>query len=229
MSDLADAEALAALLARVHALRNETSLRLDPLRLRYAQALANRLAEAPPAVQRVLQPKLEHALEAMGAGTEQAARAVAVDAREGAVRLSNGHRRRTRQSPPEPAAGKSLLGQLNQHIHNASQQTGNGCPLPVAPVRQDLKSAVRFRETWARISAEAEVEKAAHRAPENAGPLNAHYLVLRTLALMRELSPDYLRRFMSHTESLLWLDQALGRLKPPAGKGKAQKQSKAKP
>jgi hypothetical protein len=45
-------------------------------------------------------------------------------------------------------------------------------------------------------------------------------LVLRTLGLMRELSPDYLRRFMTHVETLLWLDQAGIKAKLPVGKAK---------
>jgi len=70
--------------------------------------------------------------------------------------------------------------------------------------------------------------KATHRAPENAGPLNSHMLVLRTLGLMRELSPHYLRRFLSHTETLLWLEQAQGQLKQAvAGKGGVAKTVKA--
>ncbi|HSW05521.1 DUF2894 domain-containing protein, partial [Aquabacterium sp.] len=38
----------------------------------------------------------------------------------------------------------------------------------------------------------------------------SHALVLRSLTLMRELSPDYLSRFMSHIDALLWLEQANG-------------------
>ncbi|MCY1562598.1 hypothetical protein D9M68_1000260 [compost metagenome] len=53
-------------------------------------------------------------------------------------------------------------------------------------------------------------------------------LVLRTLGLMRELSPHHLRRFFLHTETLLWLEQALGQLKAPAGKGKAVKVGRRK-
>ena len=44
----------------------------------------------------------------------------------------------------------------------------------------------------------------------NAGPLNSHHLVHRALLLMRELSPEYLNRFMSYVDSLLWIDQANG-------------------
>lgn len=61
---------------------------------------------------------------------------------------------------------------------------------------------------WPRISAEDQVDQTVRRGPENAGPLNSHMLVLRSLALMRQLSPDYLRRFLSHLDALLWLDQA---------------------
>lgn len=109
----------------------------------------------------------------------------------------------------------SPLAQLNQTL--ATAQAG-----------PDLKSAQRFRETWSRICAEEEVTQAVERGPENAGPLNSHMLVLRTLGLMRDLSPDYLRRFMSHADTLLWLDQAHGRLKEPAGKTKPVKTGRVK-
>jgi hypothetical protein len=68
------------------------------------------------------------------------------------------------------------------------------------------------------------VVQATHRAPENAGPLNSHMLVLRTLGLMRELSPHYLRRFLSHTETLLWLEQAQGQLKSAQSPAKSGRQ-----
>jgi hypothetical protein len=52
--------------------------------------------------------------------------------------------------------------------------------------------------------------------------------VLRTLGLMSELSPHYLRRFLAHTETLLWLEQAQAQLKPAAaGKGGAAKTEKS--
>jgi hypothetical protein len=69
-----------------------------------------------------------------------------------------------------------------------------------------MKSVQRFRETWSRISAVDQVDKAIVRGPENAGPLNSHMLVLRSLGLMREISPDYLRRFLGQVETLLWLE-----------------------
>lgn len=130
-------------------------------------------------------------------------------------------------SAAKRAPNRSPLGELNAHIaqasrHACSQLSANAAhhsgPWP------ELRSASRFRETWSRISAEDEVTQAVDRAPDNAGPLNSHMLVLRTLGLMRELSPDYLRRFMVNVETLLWLDQAGARMKLPAAKPKAARQ-----
>lgn len=134
-----------------------------------------------------------------------------------------GHR-----AKPALTAPRSPLAELNAHIAQASQDargpgaaggrsTNGGGHWP------ELRSAQRFRETWERLGAEEAVVQATHRAPENAGPLNAHMLVLRTLGLMRELSPHYLRRFLTHTETLLWLEQAQTQLKQPVGKGGAAK------
>ena len=82
-----------------------------------------------------------------------------------------------------------------------------------APPARELRSAQRFRETWERIGAEVQVQQARDRAPQNAGPLNPQRLMLDTLARMGELSPHYLRRFLAHTETLLWLEQAQAQLK----------------
>lgn len=111
-------------------------------------------------------------------------------------------------------APRSPLAQLNQHIARLS------------PPGDELRSVQAFREGWARIATEDQVTQAVQRGPENAGPLNSHMLVLRTLRLMQELSPEYLRRFVAHADSLLWLDQAGARLKQPAGKGKAARLKK---
>jgi hypothetical protein len=71
-----------------------------------------------------------------------------------------------------------------------------------------------FRNTWSKLSVDRHVTQAIEQAPENAGPLNSHRLVLRSLALMRDISPDYLNRFVSYVDTLLWLDQADGKHRP---------------
>lgn len=94
-----------------------------------------------------------------------------------------------------------------------------GAALDAASVnRGELKSARRFSETWSKLQSETLVEQALQRSPENAGPFNPHMLMVRSLALMRDLSPDYLHRFMQHADALLWLDQAGARYQPVPGK-----------
>lgn len=113
----------------------------------------------------------------------------------------------TQAMPPqsERIRKPSPLAQLNRDI------------AATAPPGHELRSARSFRDTWSRICAEDEVTQAVEQGPDNAGPLNSHRLVLRTLALMRDLSPDYLRRFLQHADTLLWLDhQSQSRARPPA-------------
>ncbi|MFP5444104.1 MAG: DUF2894 domain-containing protein, partial [Betaproteobacteria bacterium] len=91
----------------------------------------------------------------------------------------------------------------------------------------DMKSVRRFSEVWSKIAAEQQVAQAFMRGPENAGPLNAHRLMLRSLALMRSLSPDYLRHFLSQMDSLLWLEQAAAKpARAPLKPGRAGRSSK---
>lgn len=94
--------------------------------------------------------------------------------------------------------------------------------------RGELKSARRFSETWSKLQSETLVEQALQRSPENAGPFNPHMLMVRSLALMRELSPDYLHRFMQHADALLWLEQASARHQLIPGKPKPAKLARAR-
>ena len=90
-----------------------------------------------------------------------------------------------------------------------------------------MKSVRRFSEVWSKIAAEQQVAQAFTRGPENAGPLNAHRLMLRSLALMRSLSPDYLRHFLSQMDSLLWLEQAAAKpARAPLKPGRVARSSK---
>ena len=130
----------------------------------------------------------------------------------------------------KPATARpSPLAELNAHIERASAAAREGAAAGGNGPWPELRSAQRFRETWERIGAEVQVQRALDRAPPNAGPLNPQRLMLETLARMGELSPHYLRRFLTHTETLLWLEQAHGALRSPvAGKGGVGKAVKAR-
>jgi hypothetical protein len=116
----------------------------------------------------------------------------------------------------------SPLASLNAHIAQTSstarEALGDGANGSLEPW-PELRSARQFRETWERLRAEQQVQQAQASAPPNAGPLNPERLVIDTLARMGERSPHYLRRFLAHTETLMWLEQAQGYLKLQTGKG----------
>lgn len=86
--------------------------------------------------------------------------------------------------------------------------------------KPELKVVRSSKKTWSTLSASRQVTRALEQAPKNAGPINSHMLVLRSLALMREVSPDYLGRFMSYADTLLYLDQE-GKEKPVHPKKKS--------
>ena len=73
---------------------------------------------------------------------------------------------------------------------------------------RELASVRRFRSAWSASRSQEQLEQALARKPAQAGPLNSHVLVLQALELMGELSPDYLRHFLLHVDSLQWLEQA---------------------
>jgi hypothetical protein len=100
----------------------------------------------------------------------------------------------------------SLLRQLEQHSSHSAQHANARLQLNTAS-RPELKTIRNFRNTWAKLSVEKQVTQALEHAPKNAGPINSHMLVLRSLALMRDISPDYLNRFMSYADTLLCLEQ----------------------
>ena len=51
--------------------------------------------------------------------------------------------------------------------------------------------------------------------------------MLRSLGLMQSLSPDYLRRFLSQVDSLLWLEQASS--KPSGSAAKPGRKGRPRP
>ncbi|WP_299815756.1 DUF2894 domain-containing protein, partial [Tardiphaga sp.] len=84
--------------------------------------------------------------------------------------------------------------------HAVSRTTAAGDP------GLELKTVRESRATWARMSVDKQLALAMKRGPENAGPINSHNLVLRSLAMMQGISPGYLSRMVSYVDTLLCLD-----------------------
>jgi hypothetical protein len=216
----------------IASLRAAGADRFDPVRLHYIEVLAKRAAVHQGEVRRMLDAKLAQALAGLQEHFERAQReareAIAGSAQQyphAATDLQRhfdagdfrGVRRliATLKAREECASLGALVRQLEQHsLGNAAARVeGN------AGSHSELKTIRNFRNTWSKLSVDKQVAQALEQAPKNAGPINSHMLVLRSLALMRDISPDYLNRFMSYADALLCLDQGekekLGNPKKP--------------
>jgi hypothetical protein len=211
--------------AALAALREAGAERFDPVRFHYLDALARRAARQGGGVRRMLDERLAAAL----ADFEQAFARARDAARATVAHVAPLHPRAADELAALCAAGdfgaverlaaglekqeRPSLAELARHIEQ--QLPRDEAP---AGARPELKAVRYFRDTWAKLSVDRQLSHAIDQAPENAGPLNSHYLVLRSLEMMRDISPDYLNRFMSYADTLLCLDRAAERNKPAAKK-----------
>lgn len=114
-------------------------------------------------------------------------------------------------SPPARVASPSPLAAL---LSDMAQQAPapNTAPsaLSVKPAawRAESPRVQQFKKQLGKISVQKQVKQAIALAPQNAGPINSHMLVLRSLGLMRDASPDYLNRFITYVDTLLCLEEA---------------------
>ncbi|MBY0409970.1 MAG: DUF2894 domain-containing protein [Burkholderiaceae bacterium] len=170
----------------------------DPLRFHYLEALERKIPTQPPAVQRLLACKLQAEIDAW-AGIERTA-----------AESQNGTTQRPTQSPLSPITqlNRDLAARINSDA-DLVQPQGPG-------TFAELRSVRHFSQVWSKIASDAAVQHLLSTGPDNAGPLNPHRLMQRSLHLMRTLSPDYLRHFWSHMDSLLWLEQMHASTASPA-------------
>ena len=71
----------------------------------------------------------------------------------------------------------------------------------------ELKSIRSFRQSWTKENSEKVVDHSIEQCPRDAGPLNQENLAIRTLSILREMSPEYMSRFVTYVDTLLWLEQ----------------------
>jgi hypothetical protein len=176
--------------------------RFDPVRFRFIEAMARRAAAYDGEARRMLDERVAQLLAAYGEALGQ--RGDAAGPPGDATALPKD----ATALPGEAPAVRGALAELIDHIARHAPPAGPG--LAAGGGTPDLKAVTYFRSTWSRLSADRRVTQSLAKVPDNAGPLNSHHLVHRALLLMRDLSPEYLNRFMSYVDALLWIDQAGG-------------------
>lgn len=197
--------------ATLDAWRERGADRVDPPRFRFIDALERRAAAQRGETRRVLDERLAVLLDAY-------ARQIAAAERDacGAMKTDNAIH------TAESTTGAGPLVQLIAELQSAPQhRERNHAAYP------ELPELDYFRQTWAKVRTDKQLRQSLQPAPGNAGPLNSSSLVHRSLSLMRELSPGYLKQFLSYVDALSWIEQlnggALPSKEPPraatAGKG----------
>jgi hypothetical protein len=181
----------------IEALRERGAQQVDPVRFRFIESLAERAAQHEGAARRVLDERLAQLLSAHELKLDQAARAQG-DAR-----------------PPANADAmpRSALADLVADLGGRSASLAPVMPnakTAAISTTVELETLPFFRRTWSRLSADQRLAQSLAALPENAGPLNSHHLVHRSLTLMRELSPGYFDRFVAHVDTLLSLQERKG-------------------
>jgi hypothetical protein len=173
-------------------LRKAGAARWDALGMHYLESLNKRLPQLEGEVQEIVRQKLTHALAELTARFEQAEQA----SRSKLVK---------NLAPPTPSAPSltALVHDLQAHSLGAA---------PLSALRKNLST----------LSVDKQVSQALRQAPQNAGPINSHMLMLRSLELLRELSPAYLQRFMTYADTLMVLEHA-GMKKPSTSRPRKAK------
>ena len=165
-------------------LRQAGAADFDPMGWHYIEVLSTRISTQQGAARGLLQSKLDTALHDLKA------------------RMAAANHLPLASRAAAPIAGTSPLAQLLQAFAPA-------LPMDSAKTwRADSPQVQQFRQTLSKLRVQKQVAQAIAQGPQNAGPINSHMLVLRSLGLMRELSPDYLNRFMAYVETLLCLEES---------------------
>lgn len=192
--------------ATLDAWREQGADRLDPVRFHRLDALEKRAAAFDGDARALLDARLATLLEGFAQIVARAGEAAAAS-------------ETAQASAQAPARG--ALGGLVEQLARDAQADRRG----VDPELIDY-----FRTMWSKVRTEQQYRQSLDQVPRNAGPLNSNSLVHRSLATMRELSPEYLQQFLSYIDALAWLeDLAGGGAQPDKEAPRAKAAKPAKP
>lgn len=214
---------LGALLERLTALREQGAEYFEPVQFHYLASLAQRLAalpEPPISTQGKLANQLNEYEDALNQARETLQRAGEPTDNPGQFRSLLRRRQTAKPSPfaPLQQAYRATPADEDPQEHNAlasmlkQQETqilaDNGASPPPPPPRQRELSALRqLRSQRQAHQARQRIDDAITQTPSDAGPLNSHRLVTRSIETLRELSPAYLEHFVNYLDTLMSLEK----------------------
>ncbi|MFQ3201123.1 MAG: hypothetical protein ACI9SK_001854 [Zhongshania sp.] len=206
-------------------LREINAHHFDPVRFRFIESLLERAATKRGPVQQVLENKVSAALTSYRADQHAVAHIERLSAQTSAyspqcslAKLA-GLRELLdqKQAPTESATSaleRTLTEQENLSLAGAmftadisAQRDGSR----VTRGQRPLKANQEMQVSQQRLSVVKRVELAIQHGPESPGPLNPQMLAIKALTSMRDLSPQYLSRYINYLDALFWLEHAAER------------------
>ncbi|WP_321811144.1 MULTISPECIES: DUF2894 domain-containing protein [unclassified Burkholderia] len=172
--------------ATLDAWREQGADRLDPVHFHRLDALEKRAAALDGDARALLDARLAMLLEGFAQIVARAGEAAAA----GSAAQANAQ-----------APARGAIGGLVERLARDAQADRRG----IDPALIDY-----FRAMWSKVRTEQQYRQSLDQVPRNAGPLNSNSLVHRSLATMRELSPEYLQQFLSYIDALAWLEDLAG-------------------
>ncbi|KVL18047.1 DUF2894 domain-containing protein [Burkholderia sp. MSMB1826] len=172
--------------ATLDAWREQGADRLDPVRFHRIDALERRAAVLDGAARALVDARLATLLEGFAALV---------------ARGNDADTPRETGKAAAEAPARGALAALVEGLARDAQADRRGL---------DPELVDYFRATWSKVRTEQQYRQSLDQVPRNAGPLNSNSLVHRSLATMRELSPDYLQQFLSYVDALAWLEDLVG-------------------
>ena len=213
MPEAGDMGAMDNIPAQLDALRASGAAERNPIRFAYLEALSRRADTQPESIRQSLNARISAAANELASRPPPVPAEIAETSPASPLTAllayisGQDHGQPDATLPANEASipqGDFMLGAVNRKIRPKSKTASAGR----TPQGPELKSVAYFRNEWSKLSTEQQLTQTLAQAPENAGPMNSQHLVLRSLQVMRDLSPDYLQGFMSYIDTLIWLEHA---------------------
>lgn len=208
--------------------------RFDPTRFRFIESLLERAVHARAPVQVILQNKAFTALSAYRADQQSSAEKVACKPSAAyantIAKIIELRQVLDQKQAPLNATASALERQLQeqenqslagaQYAAEALLESQNEV---TATAQKPLKASQKMQVFQQRRSIERRVEIAIQQGPKSPGPLNPQMLALKSLTAMRDLSPQYLNRYVNYLDALFWIERAAERPESAKPAKKAKK------
>lgn len=217
---------------------SQQTVNCDDIRLKIADALIKRARDAKPEVQRVLMVKAEKNIDDFETsvhckkihdGVQSA------PAQQDTLMALMASIQPTLPEVTEKSRGVEFDEYLLQQESNILQSLVDADQAAVAAsssassIKTALSRSGRYQKhSQLQKSADRLVNIAIEQSPENPGPLNPDMLSIKALKLLRDLSPQYLNRFVAYIDSLIWIEEAAGVASPQTVKSTQNKPRKGK-